>query len=149
MKRRFATGHYRSVQPDMNVTPLVDIVLVLLIIFMVVAPQMDRDVPVDLPGIFHPDPDTKGALDPIKVTLARAGEFHLDQETLLLEDVVTRLQGIHAAEPDRRLVLRADAGLRWGDVRTLFALTQELGFPGISLLVGERHRAVEPASTGE
>ena len=45
----------------MNVTPLVDVVLVLLIIFMVVAPQMDQDVPVELPGIFNPDPEVETA----------------------------------------------------------------------------------------
>ena len=42
-------------------TPLVDVVLVLLIIFMVVAPRMDQDVPVDLPGIFNPDPEVETA----------------------------------------------------------------------------------------
>ena len=44
----------------MNVTPLVDVVLVLLIIFMVVAPQLEQDVQVNLPGIFNPDPDVEG-----------------------------------------------------------------------------------------
>ena len=44
-----------DLSPDMNVTPLVDVVLVLLIIFMVVAPRLDQDVPVNLPGIFNPE----------------------------------------------------------------------------------------------
>jgi biopolymer transport protein ExbD/biopolymer transport protein TolR len=59
--------------PDINVTPLVDVVLVLLIIFMVVAPRMDQDVPVDLPGIFNPDPEVETAMDPVKLSVAKAG----------------------------------------------------------------------------
>lgn len=143
MKKRFGPGHFREVRPDMNVTPLVDVVLVLLIIFMVVAPQMDREIPVDLPGIFHPDPDIKGALDPLKVSIARAGEFHLDEQKYDLEGVIEQLTTEHALDPDRRLVLRADAKLKWGDVRELFARSQQLGFPGTSLLVGEKHRQGE------
>jgi biopolymer transport protein TolR len=124
----------------MNVTPLVDVVLVLLIIFMVVAPRMDQDVPVDLPGIFNPDPDLKSAVDPLKVTVAKAGEFHVDDKQYDLDGVMEYLSAEHAVDPYRRLVLRADAKLTWGDVRALFARSQEVGFPGLSLLVGERHR---------
>ena len=57
--------------PDINVTPLVDVVLVLLIIFMVVAPQMEQDVQVTLPGIFNPDPDVEGARAPLTVTVTK------------------------------------------------------------------------------
>jgi biopolymer transport protein ExbD/biopolymer transport protein TolR len=59
----------------MNVTPLVDVVLVLLIIFMVVAPQLQRDVQVNLPGIFNPDPDVEANVDAIKVTVNAPGSF--------------------------------------------------------------------------
>jgi len=136
-----------AVQPDMNVTPLVDVVLVLLIIFMVVAPQMDQDVPVDLPGIFHPDPDTKGAVDPLKVTVAKAGEYYIEQTKYDLDGAIEQLTNEHALDPMRRVVLRADANLTYGDVRTIFARAQEIGFPGMSLLVGERHRTDPDAAT--
>ena len=69
-RRRAATAP--DVQPDINVTPLVDVVLVLLIIFMVVAPRLDQDVAVELPGIFNPDPDVK-ADEPFKVSVPKAG----------------------------------------------------------------------------
>jgi biopolymer transport protein ExbD/biopolymer transport protein TolR len=140
VKHRAAHLGRRTIQPDMNVTPLVDVVLVLLIIFMVVAPRMDQDVPVDLPGIFNPDPDVKGAVDPLKVTVAKAGDFHVDDKQYDLDGVIEYLSAEHTVEPYRRLVLRADAKLTWGDVRALFARSQEVGFPGLSLLVGERHR---------
>src|SRR5260370_35559045 len=130
----------------MNGTPLVDVVLVLLIIFMVGAPRMDQDVAVELPGIFNPDPDQKLTVDPLKVTIAKAGEYHIDDKTYDLDGAIEFLSAEHALDPYRRLLLRADAKLKYGDVRAIFARTQEIGFPGMSLLVGERHRAGAAAS---
>ncbi|MBI3783279.1 MAG: biopolymer transporter ExbD [Deltaproteobacteria bacterium] len=130
-----------DVQPDMNVTPLVDVVLVLLIIFMVVAPRMDQDVPVDLPGIFNVDPDVKASVDPLKITVAKGGAYHIDGKEYDLQGATELLSAEHVADPYRRVVLRADAKLTFGDVRQLFAKVQDIGFPGLSLMVGERHRS--------
>jgi biopolymer transport protein ExbD/biopolymer transport protein TolR len=124
----------------MNVTPLVDVVLVLLIIFMVVAPQLERDVQVDLPGIFNPDPDSKTDMEPLKVSVAKKGEYYLDQEKLDLDATIDRLGTEHASDPTRRLVLRADEKLHYGDVRELLARAQQVGFPGLALMVGEKHK---------
>ena len=129
-----------DVQPDMNVTPLVDVVLVLLIIFMVVAPRLDQDVPVDLPGIFNPDPEVEVSAEPLKVTVGKDGGYHIDGVKYDLDGAIGFLSDAHAAEPLRRLVLRADARLTYGQVRELFARAQQVGFPGIALMVGERHR---------
>jgi biopolymer transport protein ExbD/biopolymer transport protein TolR len=150
------TGGYRrrsavdaGVRPDINVTPLVDVVLVLLIIFMVVAPRLDQDIAVELPGIFNPDPDFKTD-EPFKVTVPQAGEYYLGAERYDLDRLIEYLSAEHAVAPLRRLVLRADARLTYKDVRELLARAQEIGFPGLSLMVGERHRAgVEPAPPGE
>ena len=124
----------------MNVTPLVDVVLVLLIIFMVVAPRLDQDVPVNLPGIFNPDPEVEVNAEPLKVTVAKVGEYYIEDSKHDLDSAMTFLSDAHAVDPLRRLVLRADAGLTYGDVRELFARAQQVGFPGIALMVGERHR---------
>jgi biopolymer transport protein ExbD/biopolymer transport protein TolR len=129
-----------DVRPEMNVTPLVDVVLVLLIIFMVVAPRLEQDVQVSLPGIFNPDPDSEGGPDPLKVTIATGGTYYIGNEPLDLETVIERLRDAHAADPLRRLMLRGDESLPYGSVRELFARAQEVGFPGIALMVGERHR---------
>jgi biopolymer transport protein ExbD/biopolymer transport protein TolR len=124
----------------MNVTPLVDVVLVLLIIFMVVAPRLEQDVPVDLPGIFNPDPEVEAQVDPLTVTVATAGEYWIDERPYDLDGAIEVLGAEHAAEPLRRLVLRADAHLAYGQVRDVIARAQSVGFPGIALMVGERHR---------
>jgi biopolymer transport protein TolR len=145
-RRRVSTG---GVRPDINVTPLVDVVLVLLIIFMVVAPRMDQDVPVDLPGIFNPDPEVETAMDPVKLSVAKAGEYFIDEQQYDLDGAVVVLSAEHAAEPLRRLVLRADAKLTYGQVREILGRSQQVGFPGMSLMVGERHRSDGPAHPAE
>jgi biopolymer transport protein ExbD/biopolymer transport protein TolR len=122
----------------MNVTPLVDVVLVLLIIFMVVAPQLQRDVPVNLPGIFNPDPDVEANVDAIKVTVNTPGQFHVDADEYDLDGVVQFLSDQHQRDPYRRLVLRADSHLKYGQIREFMARTQQIGFPGLNFMVGEK-----------
>ena len=128
----------RAVQPDMNVTPLVDVVLVLLIIFMVVAPQLQRDIQVNLPGIFNPDPDVEANVDAIKVTLNAPGQFHVDEDQYDLDGVIQFLSDQHQQDPLRRLVLRADSGLKYGQIREFMARSQQIGFPGVNFMVGEK-----------
>lgn len=124
--------------PAMNVTPLVDVVLVLLIIFMVVLPSMEHDAPVDLPSIFHVDEEARGRTDPITVSITADQRLFLEQDALPRESLEARLREIHEAEPLRRVILRGDTSLHYSDVRDLFRMCQHLGFPGISLRVGER-----------
>jgi biopolymer transport protein ExbD/biopolymer transport protein TolR len=132
--KRSVTG---DVVPDMNVTPLVDVVLVLLIIFMVVAPRLDEDIPIDLPGMHNPDPETK-SFDPVKITIVNKDEYYYEENRLDFEGLMQRLNDLHTNEPSRRLLLRADSKVGYGAVRQLLARCQEIGFPGMSLLVGER-----------
>jgi len=127
------------VKPSINVTPLVDVVLVLLIIFMVVVPQLAQDVPLDLPGIFNPDAEVKSG-PPFRVSIPRAGEYYYESERLDLDGLIGRLEAEHAAAPQRRIVLRADAGLRYAAVREVQHRLQEVGFPGMSFEVTKRHR---------
>jgi biopolymer transport protein ExbD len=124
----------------MNVTPLVDVVLVLLIIFMVVAPRMDQDVPVELPGIFNPDPEVDASSEPLKLTVSGDGEYYVGQDKYDLDGAIVALSVAHADEPLRRLVLRADSKLTYGQVRTVLSRAQQVGFPGMSFLVGEKSR---------
>jgi biopolymer transport protein TolR len=136
-----------SVRPDINVTPLVDVVLVLLIIFMVVAPRLEQDVQVILPGIFNPDPDVDAMASALKVTVAHSGEYFVDDQRYDLDGAIERLGTVHAADPLRRLILRADQDLPYGDVRELFARAQKVGFPGMALMVGEKHRHDAPTTS--
>lgn len=135
--KRFG-GKRAKVAPAMNVTPLVDIVLVLLIIFMVVLPNMDNDAPVDLPSIFNVDEEPRGATDPVTVSITSDARLFLEQEPLPEETLEAQLRTIHEREPLRRVILRGDAELDYEQVRGVFRLCQRIGFPGVSLRVGER-----------
>ena len=130
----------RRIGPSMNVTPLVDVVLVLLIIFMVVTPMMEHAARVDLPGILHVDPENKGRTDPITLSLTADGTLFLEQVPLPASDLERELKQIHQFDPDRRLVLRADRAAKYGAARNLFALCRRLGYSGVALVVGERHQ---------
>ncbi len=143
------TRRASRVTPDINITPLVDVVLVLLIIFMVVAPQMEQDIPVTLPGIFNPDPDVEGQAAPAMVTMTKDGEFHLESAKYDLDGVVAELSAVHSASPYKRLALRADAGLPYRQVRDVFFRLQEVGFPGTSLMVSHRYQAGQDAGIAQ
>ncbi len=124
--------------PVMNVTPLVDVVLVLLIIFMVVIPMMEKSAHVDLPSIFNVDPEPKGKSDPFTLSLTSDGSLYFERDRLDESNLTSRLREANEREPQRRLVLRADRAARYADVRKTFKACQEVGFPGVALRVNER-----------
>ena len=126
-----------SLKPEINITPLVDVVLVLLIIFMVVAPQMEAGASVVLPSLSNPD-QGNGALEPTTVTLTRDGKLFFEKEELSEAMLVEKLAKLHADKPSARVVLKADTGLAYGKVRAMFKRCQELGFPKTSLQVIDR-----------
>jgi biopolymer transport protein ExbD/biopolymer transport protein TolR len=126
-----------SARAEINVTPLVDVVLVLLIIFMVVTPQMESGEAIDLPSIMFPDEEGKGKLDPIELTLTGDGRYLIEKAEIAGPQLEERLRQMHDAEPNRRLVLRGDMKLAYGDVRGLFGLCERIGFAGVSLMVSE------------
>ncbi len=121
--------------PVMNVTPLVDVVLVLLIIFMVVLPMMDKIPHVTLPDLVNPDAVSKAKTDPFTLAVTDNGELFFEQDKLSDADLETRLRDANKQDPAKRLVLRADKSTAYADVRRLFKICQEVGFPGISLRV--------------
>jgi biopolymer transport protein TolR len=134
---RSLSRHSFRPQPVMNVTPLVDVVLVLLIIFMVVIPMMEKSAKVDLPSIFNVDEDPKGKTDPYTLSLTADGHMFFEQDELDKDHFIQTLREANDRDTHRRLVLRADRATHYGDVRSLFKICQEIGFPGVSLRVNE------------
>jgi len=119
----------------MNVTPLVDVVLVLLIIFMVVVPMMEKSPAISLPDFFNPDPEAKGKTDPYTVSVTKTGDVYLEKEKLSEETMELALRTANTSDPTRRIVLRADRDTPYNLVRPLFKVCQDIGFPGISIRV--------------
>jgi biopolymer transport protein TolR len=131
-------------RPIMNVTPLVDVVLVLLIIFMVVIPAMDQAVEVQIPGIVNVDEKADEKAKPFILTVTDKGECWLEDEAIPAAQLERRLRQASRREPQRKLVLKGDVGLAYGHARRVYRVVQEVGFPGVSLRVN--HRKTETAS---
>ncbi len=128
-------------RPVMNVTPLVDVVLVLLIIFMVVIPAMQQAIRVEVPGIVNVDDKSEGGAPPFMLSLTREGGVFLEEDRLPPGQIEPRLAAARKREPNRRIVLRGDKGTAYAQVRNLYRLVQNVGFPGVSLRVNQRQVA--------
>jgi len=131
-------GKGKGPKPNINVTPLVDVVLVLLIIFMVVLPSVQDGKPIELVNVLHPAKDVDEAKPPISVTVSYEKSYSLEQQDLSRDQLMQELRNLHAAEPKRRIMLRGDAGLPYETMRELFRDCQEIGFSGVSLAVGQQ-----------
>ena len=124
-------GDYRPLA-EINVTPLVDVMLVLLIIFMVAAPLMVVGVPVDLP-------QTRAATisqprQPVIVTLTRAGTVHLREESVPDDALRARLAALREEVGDAVVYVRADRGIDYGRVLSLLGEVGQAGFGKVSLI---------------
>lgn len=126
-------------EPDINITPLVDVVLVLLIIFMVIAPELEHGERVELPSVLKADENSKSKLDPITVTVTARGRIFLEKEAMTdLAALQSRLAQIHGVESERRIVLKGDASVHYIKMRDTFATCQRAGFRGIALSVSQK-----------
>jgi biopolymer transport protein ExbD len=121
-----------AVRSEINVTPLVDVCLVLLIIFMVVTPMLMEGVPVQLPVTDNPDPMPEGAKN-LELSIELNGNIHVENNWVPKEQVQARLQDIYTATPDKEIVIKADQRLQYREVRELMRMVNEAGFGGVGL----------------
>jgi biopolymer transport protein TolR len=126
-------GETGRMNAAINVTPLVDVVLVLLIVFMVMAPQMRTGPEVDLPETAKPrdQGDERGR---ILVTLDESGKLWIDDHQVAPEKFGEGLRAAVGDQEDPRVVIRSDARLRFGDVRRAMVAIEEAGFKGVGLI---------------
>lgn len=146
-----AGGSGKGVKPNINVTPLVDVVLVLLIIFMLVIPNMQEGVPIELFKANNADKD-EADVEPITVSVAKVkgsddigyfiGEADGDRQ-VTREGLLAELTSLHAADPSRSLLFRGDARIEYGQIREVFHDCQNLGFAYIQLAVGAQKEGWE------
>jgi biopolymer transport protein TolR len=118
---------------EINVTPFVDVILCLLIIFMVSAPLMTVGVPIDLPDTSAealPSEDE----EPLTVTLTPEGEVLIQTTPVPEGDLITRLQAIAAERDTTRIFLRADGGIPYNDVMRIMGALNAGGFREIGLV---------------
>ncbi|MGK3962420.1 ExbD/TolR family protein [Sorangium sp. So ce118] len=131
-----AAGPQKGLKSEINVTPLVDVVLVLLIIFMVVTPMLQRGKDVKLPQAAKVDEEKK-EVDPLilSITLEKTVWVESDQyDDVGLSERLTRE---FAAQPGRKVLVKGDQRLTFGDVRKVMETARKAGAKSVSLAVEE------------
>src|SRR5262245_47415034 len=131
LNTRSGRGRYRPLS-EINVTPLVDVMLVLLIIFMVTAPLMTAGVSVDLPKT-NAQPLNNDS-QPLTVSINADGKIFLQDEPIELPDLVAKLQSIAQNNPERRIFVRGDKALAYGRIMEVMGTITEGGFTKVALL---------------
>ncbi len=117
---------------EINVTPLVDVMLVLLIIFMVAAPMMTSGVPIDLPQT------QAGALNaqtqPITISIKQDGQVFLQETQIEAADIAAKLQAIATTGYNERIFVRGDGKAPYGVIADVMSRIQEAGYKNIGLV---------------
>ena len=128
-----------KVNSDINVTPMVDVMLVLLIIFMVVTPMLQRDVSVDLAKVNNPEamPDEEKE-DALVVAVMRDGKVYLGSKQIAPEDLTDRLKDRLAAATDKRVYVRADARAKFGSVVQVVDNVRAAGVDDLGLITDQK-----------
>jgi biopolymer transport protein TolR len=126
-------GEPGKMQASINITPLVDVVLVLLIIFMVMAPQMRKGPDVSLPNTTKPSDqgDERGR---ILVSIDSAGGLWIDDRQVAAEHFGEELRAAVGNEPNPKIVIRGDSKLNFRAVRQVMVAIDQTGFRGVGLI---------------
>ncbi|MGG7516622.1 protein TolR [Allorhizobium undicola] len=125
-------GAKRAPVSEINVTPLVDVMLVLLIIFMVAAPMMTVGVPIDLPETRASAMNSE--TQPITISVNPQGAVYLQEQPIALEEVVPKLQAIATTGYNERIYVRGDTAAAYGTVMKVMAQISAAGYKNIGLV---------------
>ena len=134
LNRKSGRGGRSRHQPmgEINVTPFVDVMLVLLIVFMVTAPLLTVGVPVDLPKTKAGQISADAA--PLVVSIKADGALYLQDNAIDADSLIPRLSAIAEANPDVRIFVRGDRAVAYGEVVELMGRIQTAGFERVALI---------------
>ena len=125
-------GKFRPMA-EINVTPMVDVMLVLLVIFMITAPLLTVGIPVNLPQT-KAEP-LSNPVEPLVVTVNDKGQIYLQETTIDDDALVARLQAITENKPDTKIFVRGDKKIDYGRVMQVMGLIKSAGFTQVALVV--------------
>jgi biopolymer transport protein TolR len=117
---------------EINVTPMVDVMLVLLIVFMVTAPLLTVGVPIDLPQTRAQQ--LQGDKEPLTISVDTDGKIYLQDTEIVLDEVVPKLLAIAANGYDQRIYVRGDRRVNYGTMMRVMGTISEAGFRRIALV---------------
>ena len=139
--KRGRRGH--AVMSEINVTPFVDVMLVLLIIFMVAAPLLTVGVPIDLPETAAKP--MEGQTEPINISVDAEGKVFIQDQEIAFEEVVPKLQAIAKNGVEDRIYVRGDKNADYGTVMRVMARISAAGFKKIGLITVEEQGSAQAA----
>lgn len=135
MSMNTGSGSRGQVTADINVTPMADVMLVLLIIFMVITPMLQKGTPVELAKTQNPvDMPDADHDDAVLVAVTRDGKFWLGQERISIEDLASKVGDILSAKMDKTVFVRSDYRAKYGDVKTVVDTIRSAGVDKVGLL---------------
>ncbi len=132
MRRRSRYGRNYQPMAEINVTPFVDVMLVLLVIFMVTAPLLTVGVPVDLPKTQAQQ--LHGDKEPLTITVTKGGRVFLQETEIPVAEIVPKLVAISGAGYEQRIFVRGDARSDYGAVLKVMGTISAAGFTRIALV---------------
>ena len=132
-------GKKKGAMSDINITPYIDILLVLLIIFMVITPIRQMDLDVKVPQTSNNE--AEGAVDPsvIVVSVGEAAQLAINQEPTSIADLGPKLQEIYSKRANKNMFVSASAKLPYGDVVRIIDIAKGAGVQDVGLLTEEIH----------
>src|ERR1043165_3654079 len=128
---------------EINVTPLVDFMLVLLVIFMITAPLLQVGVPVDLPKTSAQQ--VGGKDEPLVVSVNSKDEVFLGETKYELKDLAEKLKAVHDEKPDQRVFIRGDKAINYGRMMEVMGVVIDSGFRQLGLLGEQSDQGKQPA----
>ena len=117
---------------NINVTPMVDVMLVLLIVFMVTAPLLTVGVPVNLPKVEANSLDAQK--EPLEISINENNEIYLGEDLIVFEELISKVKIIAGSNNDIRIFLRADTSINYGEVMKVLGALTTSGFLKIALV---------------
>jgi len=128
-------GGRGQVNADINVTPMADVMLVLLIIFMVITPMLQKGVNVDLARTVNPNDMTEADRDDAVLgAVTRDGKFYLGQERVSIEDLPIRVGDLLVNKLDKTVYVKSDSRAKYGDVKLVVDNIRNAGVDKVGLL---------------
>jgi biopolymer transport protein TolR len=131
----------RRLNSEINITPLVDVMLVLLIIFMVTSPMLVSGINVDLPETSSTP--ASGQDEPLAVDVDSKGEVYLNETNIALEELAPRLKAVTNEKLDTRIFVRGDKNADYGAVINVIGVINEAGFTKVALVTNIKQQEVK------
>ncbi|MBQ9258693.1 MAG: biopolymer transporter ExbD [Neisseriaceae bacterium] len=123
----FNSGDEDAPMAEINVTPLVDVMLVLLIVFMITMPVLTHSIPLQLPIATDEKPTQTEIKKPVRLAINEQGEYYLDEKLVSLEELKTFLQQKYSENPDLVLAIAADKSVEYENITNALQTAQQAG----------------------